>query len=88
MDAGATVSATCKSCRAAIIWFKTPRGKAMCVDATPHPDGNVVIRDGLAVVLTLAELAEDPSVGQRRFMTHWATCPNSKSHKKPTERKP
>lgn len=53
----------------------------MPLDATPNPAGNVVIRDGLAVVLTLDEMANDPSVGQRRFMPHWASCPNAKSHR-------
>jgi hypothetical protein len=71
----------CASCSASIIWIRTPKGKAMPLDATPNPNGNVVIRDGLAVVLTLDELANDPSVGQRRFMPHWATCEHAAKHR-------
>ncbi len=76
------MSVPCSSCKAPIIWIKTPKGKSMPLDATPNPAGNVVIRDGLAVVLTLDELANDPSVGQRRFLPHWASCPSAAQHRK------
>ncbi len=46
------MSVPCSSCGAPIIWIKTPKNKSMPLDATPNPDGNVVIREGLAVVLT------------------------------------
>ncbi len=75
------MSVPCSSCGAPLLWIKTPKNKSMPLDATPHPEGNVVIRDGLAVVLTLAEMT-DVAVGQRRFYPHWATCPNAKSHRK------
>ncbi len=73
------MSVPCSSCQKPIIWIKTPKGKSMPLDATPNPAGNVVIRDGLAVVLKLDEFETEKG---RRFMAHWATCPNAKSHKK------
>lgn len=75
------MSVPCSSCGAGILWIKTPRGKSMPLDATPDPAGNVVIRDGLAVVLTASEKAK-PLDGKRRFLAHWATCPSAASHRK------
>ncbi len=75
------MSVPCGSCQAPILWIKTPKGKSMPLDATPRPDGNVVIRDGLAVVLTAIEKAQ-PLDGQRRFLAHWISCPNAASHRK------
>lgn len=75
------MSVPCSSCGAEIIWIKTPKGKSMPLDATPDPKGNVVIKDGLAVVLRLEQLG-DPSLGKRRFMPHWATCEHAAQHRK------
>lgn len=72
----------CSSCGANIVWIKTPKGKSMPLDATPNPEGNVVIRDGLAVVLTAAEKAVVPSVGPRRWLPHWVGCPSAQTHRK------
>jgi hypothetical protein len=69
----------CASCSASILWIRTPKGKAMPLDATPNPNGNVVIRDGLAVVLNLAELE---TTTERKWLAHWASCPNAIGHRK------
>lgn len=69
----------CSSCSSKIIWIRTPKGKAMPLDATPNPNGNVVIRDGLAVVLKLEEL--ETATDRRRFMPHWATCEHAAKHR-------
>lgn len=69
----------CRSCSAPIIWIKTSAtGKPMPLDRDPVPDGNVVIRDGLAVVLT----AEESPDTTRRFLSHFSTCPDGKAHRK------
>ncbi len=75
------MSVPCSSCGAPILWIKTPKDKSMPLDATPDPKGNVVIRDGLAVVLTLDEIAKLLD-GKRRFMPHWATCEHAAQHRK------
>lgn len=75
------MSVPCSSCGASIIWLKTPKNKSMPLDATPDPKGNVVIRDGLAVVLTAVEKAK-PLDGKRRFLAHWASCPSAQQHRK------
>jgi hypothetical protein len=69
----------CSSCGASIMWIRTPKGKAMPLDATPNPDGNVVIRNGMAVVLKLPEMETEKG---RRFMPHWATCEYAAQHRK------
>jgi len=32
---------TCESCDAVVFWARTERGRAMLVDAEPHPEGNL-----------------------------------------------
>jgi hypothetical protein len=46
----------------------------MPLDAVNVPNGNVVLRDGQAVVLGKAALAELPADAPR-FVSHHATCP-------------
>lgn len=75
------MSAKCSACQAPIIWLKTTNGRSMPLDVTPNPEGNVVIKDGLAVVLGGVEAA-DPLIGERRFMPHWSTCPHAAEFRK------
>jgi hypothetical protein len=54
----------CRSCHAQIIWFKTPAGKNMPVDAdTVKP--------------------EDDELDLERHKSHFATCPDHGSWRKP-----
>jgi hypothetical protein len=50
-------------------------GKPMILDLAPNPDGNVVVRDGAAVVLTATRPA---LAGEPKRMPHQATCPKFK----------
>ena len=65
-------SGNCKGCKAPIWWARRANGKAQPLDRTPHPDGNVVIENGLLV--QFQPLIHDD--GRERFMPHHATCPN------------
>lgn len=69
---------TCKSCGARIIWAPTPAGKHIPVDADPTPDGNIELRDGIAHVNQQANL-----LGEARYVTHFATCPQADEHRRP-----
>lgn len=74
----------CSSCGARVIWCKTVTGKNMPVDAEPVENGNLVIRKRGSNMLALvikAEQREDVE-GQPRYVSHFATCPNSRSHRK------
>jgi hypothetical protein len=73
--------AKCKSCNARILWARTNDGKSMPVNHEPVPDGNIVLRDGRAIVLTAAQLAVADD-DQPRFKAHFATCPNAAQHRK------
>lgn len=61
---------TCKTCGAAILWAKTPQGKAMPLDAKPEKRVVLDRQTGLAHVLDT-------------YMPHWATCPTSEQHRAP-----
>lgn len=69
--------ARCVSCRAPIVWVtSSTTGRPVPLDAEPTADGNVVLRDGQAVVLGKAGLAELPADAPR-FRSHFATCPHA-----------
>lgn len=64
----------CNTCHATIVFVRTEaNGKSMPLDPVPHPDGNVIVVEGLARVLGPLELLlVDGSTD--RFMPHFATC--------------
>ena len=70
---------TCKSCGARIVWAKTTTGKSMPLDPDPVAGGNVVLeRDGVGWVARIVQ--PDPEF--ERLVSHFATCPNAKAHRK------
>lgn len=71
--------AKCRSCAASIMWVKTPKGKSMPVDAAEvEYGGNIVIRDGVAIILKMGEPSE---AGEKRYKSHFATCVNAAAHR-------
>jgi hypothetical protein len=74
----------CSSCGAQIIWAKTMTGKAMPLDAKPDSAGNVSLKSGFAVVYGgNKHNGEDrPRWDGVLYKSHFATCPNAKSHRK------
>lgn len=69
--------ARCQSCGAEIRWAETPGGKWIPLDAEPVSDGNVVVRetDGVPEAVVVAKTAG-------RYVSHFATCPNAKGHRR------
>lgn len=64
---------TCRACPAEIRWARTTNGKAIPLDATPHPDGNVRLVGEVAHVIGPAPTL-DPDDDGTRYMPHHATC--------------
>ena len=74
------MTATCRSCGAAVTWHKTPAGNSMPLDAEPVADGNVVIEGGLARVVGPpgeGELDLSP-----RYRSHFSTCQDAAKWRK------
>jgi hypothetical protein len=57
----------------------TASGKKMPLDSKPDPNGNVILRQGVAHVL---KRGETPDTGTTRYTSHFSTCPNAQSHRK------
>lgn len=81
--------AKCSSCGAAIIWAVMPSGKRMPLDAEPD-QGKGCIRviplgDGSVrgEILKDVELQDAATALVPLFVSHFATCPNAKAHRKP-----
>jgi len=77
----------CRDCPAEIVWARTPFGKAMPVDADPHPDGNVrlVEQPGAApsaITLRLDDLRAVRAAGDPLYRSHFATCPNAAARRR------
>ena len=76
---------TCRKCKAAIVWIRTPGGKSMPCDAAPvyytakPKSGSKRIVTPNGEVLA-CEYTEDPHKATGTgFVPHWATCPEADS---------
>lgn len=69
----------CRWCGAKIIWAKTPGGKNMPLDAEPNPRGNLLLDESGFVGPALK--SENPPA-DRRYMSHFATCPDAAKQRK------
>lgn len=70
----------CRRCGNPIWFLKTPSGATMPLDADPVEDGNVIVKDGMAVVLK-QDLFSQPPEGPR-YLSHFATCPAPREFRK------
>ena len=75
------MSDRCKTCRAKIVWKKTANDKMMPLDAEPCDDGNIVLVNDVAAYLTKEQMAPGVVEGLK-FKSHFATCPQSKQHRR------
>jgi hypothetical protein len=83
---------SCSSCGADIWWaLSFTTGRRMPIDATPTPDGNVLLAesrpDGTPVVRVVGKpAAAGPDLfsenTEPRFTSHFATCPQADSHRR------
>ena len=66
----------CKSCRQLVCWVVMAKsGRRMPIDPTPAANGNLVLdNQGMAHV--------DSQAGRAKFISHFATCPNSQQHRR------
>lgn len=80
---------TCRSCRKPIRWaIHETTGRRMPLDVDARPDGNVVIvewREGrphALPVVAVGKSAISRAVTSYRYVSHFATCPNSTRHRR------
>jgi len=68
------------------VWAETTTGKRMPVDAEPSVNGNVeLIEDAggtTALVLRNDEVEAARRRGAMLYLSHFATCPNAKRHRR------
>ena len=70
----------CRSCKAKIAFITMESGRSMPVDSEPVDNGNVWIgEDGVGRVVGKGDYS---TVTMPLFISHFATCPNSKAHRK------
>ena len=83
-------SATCRSCKADIIWAKTARGKKIPLDAVasdePGPNQFWLKGDGRHLIAYYIDRHHQALRAQNRdpggYVSHFSTCPNADDHRK------
>jgi hypothetical protein len=63
----------CKYCDAVVTWAATPSMKRVPLDM--HPEGSIVVRDGVAVELP-------PNDGERKYVMHFKACREARDGRK------
>lgn len=81
--------ATCKSCKAAIVWAKTEKGASMPCDWEPAFDGGfyLFIREGFVEAISTKSDHQSAlrarSKKQLSHHSHFVTCPKRDQHRRP-----
>ena len=81
-----THTARCRSCGEPIYWAQTREGRRMPVDTQPTEGGNVLLtltRSTGALTCTVLSAGCEVEAGRRRYTSHYATCPQAASHRRP-----
>lgn len=75
----------CRSCKATIVWTLTEKGKSMPCDVTPTTQGTFYLfrrADHIAAVhIDSGAAATARKRGDKRYTSHFSTCPNAKQHR-------
>jgi len=76
----------CRSCLAPIVWVRTPAGRAMPVDPEPVRVRRDAEGTGTYVDPHVGTFRGTPSEnGDPAYVSHFATCPQAKTWRKPTQ---
>lgn len=77
--------ALCEACGTPI-WFlrNNTTGKINPIEIRPHPDGNIAINlaERLYRIATPEQIASAKLKGQKRYISHFVTCPESKKFRR------
>lgn len=78
--------ARCRSCEARIVWAVTPAGRRIPLDPDPVEGGNVLLAPAIAspsgaVARVLTNDERAAHVGPLH-VSHFATCPKAKAHRR------
>lgn len=86
MSAPVQPAGRCRSCQAEVDWARTPDGKTMPLDraSAGSLDGNLAVRrleDGTLAARPLV-LGEEPGPGEKRGISHFASCQDAAKWRK------
>lgn len=76
------MSARCRTCGAEIIWAITINKRAMPLDATPSPKGNLRFAPEHALPEDRAPVVVHSLDAPERYTSHFATCAQAAQHRR------
>ena len=83
---GVSVSTSCRSCDAPILFAFSRTGRRMPVDVEPSPLGNIALdmRGTVAAadVLTGDSLTRARDQDRKLYLSHFVSCPDADAHRK------
>lgn len=75
--------ATCRSCGAPVVWALTDNARRIPVDRDSVEGGNLYVVPGDGHNIRVRYLRQgDPPNEQAKYVSHFATCPNAKEHRR------
>lgn len=74
----AEMTGVCLSCGAPIRYVRTSRTRDIAIDPGPHPEGNIDLTSGRAIVVNPAEILP----GVPLYRSHHVSCPHGKDWRK------
>lgn len=75
--------ARCKSCNAPIHWVLTSTGKRMPLDVAKAEDGKGNLQaTHFDYAIGMPTVVQVVKAGEGDWISHFATCPNSKQHRR------
>jgi hypothetical protein len=70
------MASLCRTCRGAVIWAATVNTfKRIALNVEPVFGGNIDLRNGVAYVVA-------PVADVKRYVSHFATCPQAAQHRR------
>ncbi len=75
-------TSTCRSCNKPILWAVTSNGSKIPLDPEPDFSGNIVVENGVATVISKADLGPLFGDDLPLYTSHFATCPFAAKHRK------
>lgn len=84
-EGSVVIQTKCRTCHADIVWCLTPVGRKMPINTWTSPGGGIMLEDPESdePVIRFVRKGEEVPEGTKRYVSHFSTCKDAKTHRKP-----